>query len=207
MVKNIPEDVRKKVVEYAEEVAELLIEANAEYDEDVIGGVEAVWKVEDIWDIVGYFEINEKGYPSYRKTLKYFKDFDLDEETEAELFEEISDLIIATVNRCLEEHLKKEIRKFFKNHNCKRFAIVFGIVHVTTPYEYHPEYIVINCSNEPLRDLTRAGIKPHAWGIMSDFDGWGNYGWRIYDKENEEDWDTEIFAEAMMKKDIEIIET
>lgn len=148
----------------------------------------------------------------WEETLELLKvDIDVDfsalnEEERAKLEEELKNALVEGANEAITEHWNEQVEKFFEEYECERFAIVFGIVHVTTPHTYHPEYVVVNCSNEPLNDLANCGVKPHAWGILSTYDGWGNYGWVIFDKNDKGSWDLDIFSSMFAKNNADEIQ-
>lgn len=104
----------------------------------------------------------------------------------SEIWDELNDCFKEELEKYLIEAARREIK--FELNDYKTIALVLGIQHIHTPYKYYPSYKVLS---EKILDkegvqavLEKNGISPHAWGVMSNINNWGNYWWLILTSDN-----------------------
>jgi len=91
---------------------------------------------------------------------------------------------------------KKEMKGLLKNE--KQLIIVAGVSHIQTPYRYFPQFVIsdpqkiLTDEKEVYKFLESSGIKPFAWGIMGNYDGWANLAIGFYNQKNVKDWNVYI---------------
>jgi hypothetical protein len=91
---------------------------------------------------------------------------------------------------------KKEMKKLLKEK--KQVIIVAGVSHVNTPYTFHPQFVIedsekkLTSEKEVYNFLVKNGVKPFAWGICANYDGWANLTVAIFNSGNEKDWNRSV---------------
>ncbi len=165
---------------YEKELENLQERSNA-YVEDFI---------ESNYEKFNYQEIIDLYEDSYYYFLEseYGKVIDDIDDTDDEWF--IDELLANFVNKFEANLIKKAIDKIedFFSEGYQTIGLILGVQHITIPYNYYPSYKVLSkklLTEEGLKELLEKNeVPPHAWGILSSYDNWGNYWFIILNKSN-----------------------
>lgn len=87
----------------------------------------------------------------------------------------------------LKKRAKEKIEGEFKD-GYKTVGLVLGVQHIHTPYKYYPTYEILSehkLGEGGLKEvLEERGVAPHAWGVWSNYNNWGNYWFIALTPEN-----------------------
>jgi len=181
------EEIKEKELKTIKEQAE----AYASLDgSELINGFNASSVIEDA----------EDGYFTYLRD-EYGEEFiDEHEEVWRELLSKFRTEFAEALKKRAVEKVKKEFKDGYKT-----VGLVLGVQHIHTPYRYYPTYKILSeweLGEGGLKEaLEEKGVAPHAWGVIANYNNWGNY-WFIaltpenYKEEIEGDLDVALAALA-----------
>lgn len=91
---------------------------------------------------------------------------------------DIAPEMLEKANEGYYQSVKQMIKNELWANDANAMHIIYGIEHVTTPFNYPPKYVIFSESTDEgnVRMLEDFGIEPHAYGVAANFDQWGNYG-------------------------------